>query len=81
MARPVSASKRFNLIVVIAVLACTAALLSIGWARPEPLAQVKMGSKWQCSREAAVLTVCTKISRADPVDQSGAAAARLASLP
>jgi hypothetical protein len=66
MAHPASSSKRSNLIVVIAVLACTAALLSIGWARPEPLAQVKMGSEWQCSRKAAILTVCTRISHAEP---------------
>jgi hypothetical protein len=56
-----------RVILMIAVLACTAALLSIGWGHPAPGAQVKLGSEWQCSKRAAIVTVCSRTSQAEPV--------------
>jgi hypothetical protein len=51
---------RRPLVVALLALACGAACVSFGVARPEPVASAALSGPWQCTRTAGILTVCTK---------------------
>jgi hypothetical protein len=50
--------KRRALVVVTFTLACVAFL---SMARPMPMSSLELGSNWQCSKTAFVLTTCTPV--------------------
>lgn len=55
-----NSSTRKALVVAILTFASAAVYLSLGVARPEPVASAALSSPWQCTRTAGFLTVCTK---------------------
>jgi hypothetical protein len=57
--------KGLVLSVAIVTLAALAAV-SIAFAYPEPVSSAALGSDWQCTRLAFVLTSCTRIVSAPP---------------
>ena len=52
--------KRIALMAAIVALACSAAFASISLARSTPVESAVFSDRWQCTRTAGVLTVCTK---------------------
>jgi hypothetical protein len=52
--------KRIALMAAILVLASGAAYASISLARSTPVESAVLSDRWQCTRTAGVLTVCTK---------------------
>jgi hypothetical protein len=52
--------REIALVVAILALAVTATWLSIGLARPRPVASAVLSGPWQCTKTAGFLTVCTK---------------------
>jgi hypothetical protein len=55
-------STRYEIALILAILmlAGTATYLAIKLARPQPLADTVLGDRWQCSRTAYIVTICTK---------------------
>ncbi len=52
--------KRIALMAAIVALASSAAYASINLARSTPVESAVLSDRWQCTRTAGVLTVCTK---------------------
>ena len=52
--------KEIALVVAILALASAAAALSIGLVRPKPVESAVLTARWQCTKTAGFLTVCTK---------------------
>jgi hypothetical protein len=47
-------------LIFILLLAGAATYLAIMLARPTPLADTALGDRWQCSKTAGLITICTK---------------------
>jgi hypothetical protein len=52
-------------VVVIVVLACAAAFVSLGLTHPKPFQDAALGAEWQCSK-TLIMTSCIKVVRASP---------------
>lgn len=52
--------KQIALMAAIVALASSAAYASISLARSTPVESAVLSDRWQCTRTAGVLTVCTK---------------------
>ena len=58
--------KRKSLVLILSVLACATAAVSIGLAYPTPVESPALGAEWQCHR-AAIVTTCRRIGHAEPM--------------
>jgi hypothetical protein len=62
------------LVAAIVTFTCVAALLSVNLASPDPISSAVLGTDWQCSRIAFVLTTCTppvrSVKGAAPVERA-----------
>lgn len=56
-------------IIAIAIVA-GAACLSFAATAPKPVPVAALGSDWQCSRTAFVVTTCTRVRHTEPVVQN-----------
>ena len=57
--------KGIALVGALAAAGCVVTVLSVGLASPEPVASAALGSEWQCSRIAFILTTCTRIEQVE----------------
>ena len=53
---------------IIATLACAAALGSVALAYPRTVSNHALGAEWQC-RKALFMTTCSRVSRVEPAAQ------------
>jgi hypothetical protein len=52
-------------VLIIATLACAAALASVALAYPRTVSNPALGAEWQCLK-AMFVTTCTRVSRVQP---------------
>jgi hypothetical protein len=52
-------------VLIIAALACAAALASVALSYPRTVSNPALGAEWQC-RKAMFLTTCSRVSRIEP---------------
>jgi hypothetical protein len=52
-------------VLIVAALACMAALASVALAYPRTVSNPALGAEWQC-RKAMFLTTCSRVSRIEP---------------
>jgi hypothetical protein len=53
-------------VLIVATLACAAALGSVALAYPRTVSNQALGADWQC-RKAMFMTTCSRVSRVEPV--------------
>ena len=52
-------------VLIVAALACAAALGSVALAYPRTVSNPALGAEWQC-RKAIFMTTCSRVSRIEP---------------
>ena len=55
-------------VLIVATLACAAALGSVVLAYPRTVSNPALGAEWQC-RKAIFMTTCSRVSRVQPATQ------------
>jgi hypothetical protein len=53
-------------VLIVATLACAAALGSVALVYPRTVSNPALGAEWQC-RKAMFMTTCSRVSRVEPV--------------
>lgn len=54
-------------VLIVATLACAAALGSLALAYPRTVSNPALGAEWQC-RKAIFMTTCSRVSRMEPAN-------------